>query len=183
MVVTADTSVKGLNPVVLPEEEVFEKLSVLLNAAFSPAVRKVKHYAVKHTAVKGFTLPQFSTVHLEKHLSTWLNTWEKSKQSVVKQSARHECESSHKVVPESLMIWMLVAAPSCRSASSWCCRQVAVMLVSASELSQAENEKFPSPTSKIDREADIFRPTGDEAAIQKPHYTERFLHLLQTLKL
>lgn len=71
-------------------------------------------------------------------------------------------ESTHKHAPESLMTWMLLAAPSCRSASSCFCRQVAVTVVSVSEyswLKEAEKEKFPSPTSNMDREGDMSSAT------------------------
>lgn len=57
------------------------------------------------------------------------------------------------------MIWMLVSAPSCRSASSWCCRQVAV--TPCNRLMEAEKEKFPSPTSNMDREGDMTSPAGN----------------------
>lgn len=58
---------------------------------------------------------------------------------------------------------MLSAAPWCRSASSSLCRQVAVMLVAADESCwhrEAENEKFPSPTSKTVRGGDMCNANG-----------------------
>lgn len=63
------------------------------------------------------------------------------------------------------MIRMLSPAPSCRSASSSLWKQVAVMLVAVSEcnwLNEAENEKFPSPTSNTDSERDICSPNGND---------------------
>lgn len=58
---------------------------------------------------------------------------------------------------------MLSAAPWCRSASSSLCRQVAVMLVATDESCwhrEAENEKFPSPTSKTVRGGDMCNANG-----------------------
>lgn len=50
---------------IIPEEEAFQKFSVLFNATLSPAVRKVKHHTVKHTATKRGTFSQLSAVHFE----------------------------------------------------------------------------------------------------------------------
>jgi len=65
----------GLHPkkrydAVLPDEEVFEKFSVLFNPTLPPAVRKVKHHPVKHTAPERGAFPQPRAVHLEKHRPT-----------------------------------------------------------------------------------------------------------------
>lgn len=57
-------------------------------------------------------------------------------------------------------MWILSAAPWCRSASSSLCRQVAVMLVADVDKCwhrEAENEKFPSPTNKMVRGGDMCR--------------------------
>lgn len=68
-------------------------------------------------------------------------------------------------IPELLIIWMFSAAPSCRSASSSLCRQVAVTRVAVSLccwLREAENEKFPSPTSNIDPGKDMCDPKAGD---------------------
>lgn len=98
------------------------------------------------------------------------------KKSVPQQNtSQHKSESINKLVPEFSMTWMLSAAPSCRSASSWLCRQVAVMLVAVSEcdwLREAEYEKFPSPTSNMDRERDMCSPNGNDGD-PKTQFSER----------
>ena len=104
-----------------------------------------------------------STVPPEQHNHT--NRVRKDK--TCSQWNEHKCPSSNRRVPESWMIWTLAAAPSCRSASSSRCRQVAVTPVSESAwlwLMDAENEKFPSPTSSMDREGDMSTANRDGGA-------------------
>lgn len=96
------------------------------------------------------------------------------------------CQQTHCFLPDLLMMSMLSAAPWCRSASSSLCRQVAVMLVAADAAScwhrEAENEKFPSPTSRTRRGGDMCKakkerkeknPEGKPVGLEISHFRER----------
>lgn len=65
---------------------------------------------------------------------------------------------------------MFSAAPSCRSASSSLCRQVAMTLHLAASLCcwlrEAEKEKFPSPTSNIDPCKDMCNPNENDMELK-----------------
>lgn len=157
---------------VLPEKEFFQQLSVLLDPALSPAVREVKHHAVKQTAPERRTLLQLRAVHLEKHQPTWWLT-HTSVQEVPEKLQLGRNGTPTNYPPESRIISMFSAAPSCRSASSCLCGQVAVTRVSVSEDKEAENEKFPSPTSNMDLEGDMLSPSEKEVGTQKRCVTWR----------
>lgn len=57
--------------IVVPEEEVLKKISVLFDAALSSTVREVKDHKVKQRVPKTSTFPQPCTVHSKYHSSTW----------------------------------------------------------------------------------------------------------------